>query len=159
MRLNNNVLDGLVLNELLFGNGHLCQGPPGIDVKNHGNRIFTGQKGGVAALVHQVEFLCQFGNPTGGIVQVTEEAGPSLADVDTGRFDPVVDAVLAKRTLGNSIFSFILTGEKLLVPVAGAVRAGIDALAAADTQIVVVQDQTVRTLIGGTAAIADGFAF
>ena len=95
--------------QLFLGNGHFRQGSPGIDVKNHGNRVFTGQKGGVVALFHQVELFGQFGNPTGGIVQVTEEAGPSLADVDTGRFNPIVDAVLAKGTLGNSIFSFIVS--------------------------------------------------
>jgi hypothetical protein len=110
--LNNNVQDGLVFDKFLLGRGHFRQCSPGIDVKNHGDRVFTGQKGGIVTLVRQVEFFDQFGNLTCRIVQVTEEAGPSLADVDTGRFDPIVDPMLAKRALGNGVFSFILAGKQ-----------------------------------------------
>ena len=158
MILFNSVHNSLVLDKFFLGNGHFRQGSPGIDVKQHGDRVFSGQKGGIAALLLQIELFDQFGNLTCGIIQIAEEASPSLADVDARRFDPVVDAVLAKRAFGNGVFGLVLAGKQRFVPSAGAIWTGIDALAAADTKLVVEQNQAVRTFIGGTAAIADRFS-
>ena len=137
MSLINSVQNSFVLDKFFLGNGHFRQGSPGIDVKQHGDRVFTGQKGGIVALLLQVELFDQFGNPTGGIVQITEEASPALADVDARRFNPIVDAVPAKGALGNCVFGLVLAGKQRFVPGAGTVGAGIDALTATDTQLVV----------------------
>jgi hypothetical protein len=58
----------------------------------------------------------------------------------------------------NAVFGLVLAGQKLLVPVARTVRTGIDALAAADAQIVVKKDHAIGAFVGCAITVSDFFA-
>ena len=61
-------------------------------------------------------------------------------------------------TFDNGIFSLVLTGKKGFIPTARTVWTGIDALAAADAQLVVKKDHAIRTFVSCAITVSDCFA-
>jgi len=125
-----------------------------IDIENMRVRAFFRQQD----VLGQIVFLDQHGDFAIRVVEVAKDAGAALTGVDAGRINPVGDPFLTHVALVGRLLLRRFSGLDEWIERTNAVRAGVNASAAANTEVRINQHHTVGTLISRTAAIADFFA-